>query len=244
VNIDRRQPLTQAQKASLSDWVSRFTAISDPDFERLSERQALDFADLADRAASFGENGGRCFDRGVYTPAESKKFVGLLERLGSLQPGHYEKAEEEARMLAEFAEIARRSKMPGPRLVEDRPGDLRLPRAFWEYLFRPGQMPRLRVATVGELVVLMGCFANAHPPEYSRFECKGADLVLVVDTWLGLPMFNDVPKWRTRLDFLVRAGWFVIESEAGRELRLRLGRRGLVALGYPVEKTAKAKARA
>jgi hypothetical protein len=222
--------ITPDQQWSLRVWLGRFTVIDRAEFSNLTPAQQEQFLALAEKVdAVDGLNqGGFALDR--LTKAEKKKFIFLLERLGGLEPGTFEKQEEEQRTLAQFAELARLATMPARRVRYEEPGSVRLPAAIYRAFINQGGRSQFRIATLGLLSYILLVLENGASAEaHTRVEGTGDDAAFVIDPQWGCQHFGeDVADWKKRLEHLDKIGWLRVEKR-GREWRAYRGRKALAA---------------
>jgi hypothetical protein len=193
------------------------------DFERLDDGEAAELVRLVDAAAT-----GIGFDQTKLGKKDAARFEALVEKSSALGDGYFERTRESARQRSELAALAREAAKPVQPSVAEQ---VRILRLLHEHVKR-GVLHLDRVAV---FVYLAGQILAAEPvAPGSRLEGAGDTLALVLSRNLGLGADHDpygqLSRWPQAVAQLARVGYLEVE-EAGPEMKVRLGRLALAALG-------------
>jgi hypothetical protein len=183
----------------------------DPD--RLDDDERERFADLARRATTD--------ERGVNLAPLGKRDRAALERLLGKAAGEeslIERRREEAKLIAETRELARRAMQPAQRLRLEEAGSVTFPAELFRHL-REGVV---WAEDIGALFAVVAMLENATTlAPRSRIETG----TLVLDRTYGLFGPADPEqrgRWRDSLVNLDRVGWLAVEDK-GTTIRVRPG---------------------
>jgi hypothetical protein len=219
---------------SVKTWCAGHLGLADVDLSRLSDRDGLRAMALLNQLCLEGRDG---YSWEQLSEKERKQVEKLLARASGLDADAFQKAREEAEMIKEIKRLAyspRRT--PLSRKQSDdflRTVFIRLKTTNW----------------FGEhLVVFMGIACQLASgetfDERSRVEGRGDAATLVFraadgPARIGSRDADCVASWQWSLPWLVRLKWLDIVHEHRGEIHVRLGKRGIAALGGPEPRPAR-----
>jgi hypothetical protein len=186
-------------------------------WDRLDDGEAADLVRLV-KKADLGP-GASGLDWDALTKNETKKFERLLAQGAGMDPDHFDKAREEARMLREMAALGAEARRA---TTLRREAEVDWFRAMYRHL-ESGHLWMQHLAVLTFVLVQMHAGkAIAHG---ARIEGEGDQMRLVYSGHFGMfgpadPEGTLAATWT--LEWLVEQGWLVLEPR-GMERRIGLG---------------------
>jgi hypothetical protein len=217
---------------SVKTWCAGHLGLADVDLSRLGDRDGLRAMALLNQLCLEGRDG---YSWEQLTEKERKQLERLLAKASGLGPDAFQKAREEAEMIAEIKRLAYSPRRTP--LTRKQTDD------FLSTLFVKLQTTHW----FGEhLVVFLACASQLTSGKTfaagARVEGRGDQATLIFrvadgPARIGSNGADCIASWRWSLPWLARFEWLTMEEHRG-EVRVRLGKAAIRALGGPERRPA------